>query len=67
MVGVCGRLSAHVFYREFAMFMNLTDVFTSEGKDREEIITFGADEVSYIGNTYRILEKSPVQDRKSVV
>ncbi len=42
------------------MFMNLTDVFTSEGKDREEIITFGADEVSYIGNTYRILEKSPV-------
>lgn len=43
------------------MFMNLTDVFTSEGKDREESVCFEADEISYMGNTYRILEKSPVR------
>lgn len=43
------------------MFMNLTDVFTSEGKDKEESAVFEADEISYMGNTYRILEKSPVR------
>lgn len=43
------------------MFINLTDVFTSEGKDREESVFFEADEITYMGNAYRILEKQPIQ------
>ncbi|MDO4463628.1 MAG: DUF177 domain-containing protein [Bacillota bacterium] len=42
------------------MLLNLTDVFTSEGKDRRESLSFEPNMVSYMGNAYRIKEKSPV-------
>lgn len=42
------------------MLINLTDVFSIEGKDIEENLVLEADEVSYMGNTYPITEKSPV-------
>ncbi len=42
------------------MLINLTDVFSVEGKDREESFDFEPNEVSYMGNTYQVLEKSPV-------
>lgn len=42
------------------MLINLTDVFTSEGKDRRESLTFEPDVVSSMGNTYRIQDKSPI-------
>lgn len=42
------------------MLINLTDVFTSEGKDRQESLVFEADSISYLGSSYNILEKSPV-------
>ncbi|MDO4302759.1 MAG: DUF177 domain-containing protein [Bacillota bacterium] len=43
------------------MLINLTDVFSVEGKDREESFDFEPHEVSYMGNTYQVLEKSPVR------
>lgn len=42
------------------MIINLTDVFTSEGKDRRESLQVELDEFSYLGNQYRICEKSPL-------
>ncbi|MCI8616299.1 DUF177 domain-containing protein [Parablautia intestinalis] len=42
------------------MLISLADVFTSEGKDRRESIPFEPDRVSYMGNSYKICEKSPV-------
>lgn len=42
------------------MLINLTDVFTSAGKDRRESLIYEPDFFSYMGNTYRIQEKSPV-------
>ncbi|GFI45828.1 putative protein [Lachnospiraceae bacterium] len=42
------------------MLMNLTDVFTSEGKDRRETLCYQPEEFSYMGNCYRICEKSPI-------
>lgn len=42
------------------MLMNLTDVFSLEGKDIEEYLSLEADEVSYMGNAYPITEKEPV-------
>lgn len=42
------------------MMINLTDVFTSEGKDRRESLQVELDEFSYLGNQYRICEKSPL-------
>lgn len=42
------------------MLMNLTDVFSLEGKDIEENFVLEADEVSCMGNTYPIEEKNPV-------
>ncbi|MCM1134845.1 MAG: DUF177 domain-containing protein [Clostridium sp.] len=42
------------------MLMNLTDVFTSEGKERREVLTYEPNSFSYIGNLYRISKKSPV-------
>lgn len=47
------------------MLINLTDVFSVEGKDREESFDFEPHEVSYMGNTYQVLEKSPVRVRCS--
>lgn len=43
------------------MLLNLTDVFTSEGKDRRESLLFEPETVSYMGEEYDILEKSPIQ------
>lgn len=43
------------------MLLNLTDVFTSEGKDRRESLLFEPEAVSYMGEEYDILEKSPIQ------
>lgn len=40
------------------MLMNLTDVFTSEGKDRKESLCYEPDSFLYMGNRYRICEKS---------
>lgn len=42
------------------MLINLTDVFTSEGKDRRESLAYEKDSFSYLGNDYRIREKSPI-------
>lgn len=42
------------------MLINLTDVFTSEGKSAEKSIAYEPDSFSYMGNKYRIREKSPV-------
>lgn len=42
------------------MLMNLTDVFSMEGKDIEENLVLEADEVSCMGNTYPVAEKFPV-------
>ena len=42
------------------MMINLTDVFTSEGKDRRESLQAELDEFSYMGSDYRICEKSPL-------
>jgi len=47
------------------MLINLTDVFSVEGKDREESFDFDLNEISYMGNTYQVLEKSPVMVRCS--
>ena len=43
------------------MLINLTDVFTSEGKDRRESLIYEPDSFSYMGNDYKILEKSPAE------
>lgn len=43
------------------MLMNLTDVFTSEGKERKETFALESDSVRYMGARYKILEKSPVE------
>ena len=43
------------------MLINLTDVFTSEGKDRRESLIYELDSFSYMGNDYKILEKSPAE------
>lgn len=42
------------------MLINLTDVFTSEGKDRRESLAYEKDSFFHMGNNYKILEKSPV-------
>ncbi len=42
------------------MLINLADVFTSEGKDRRESVPFEPDRISYMGNSYKIREKSSV-------
>lgn len=42
------------------MLMNLTDAFSIEGKVIEETLALEADEVSYMGSAYPIVEKSPV-------
>ena len=42
------------------MMINLTDVFTSEGKNRRESLQAELDEFSYMGSNYRICEKSPL-------
>lgn len=42
------------------MLMNLTDIFLSEGKELEQSLELEADTVSCMGNTYPILEKSPI-------
>jgi len=42
------------------MVVNLTDVFTSEGKDRRESLQVELDEFFYMGNHYKICEKSPL-------
>ncbi len=43
------------------MLMNLTDVFLSEGKETEQSFDLEADAVSYLGNTYLVLERSPIR------
>ena len=43
------------------MLINLTDVFTSEGNDRRESLVYEKDNFSYMGNDYKIREKSPVE------
>ncbi len=43
------------------MLINLTDVFTSEGKDRRESINYEPNTVSYMGSEYEISEKSPIE------
>ena len=42
------------------MLINLTDVFSSEGKDRRESLVYEKDSFSYMGNNYKIREKSPI-------
>lgn len=42
------------------MLINLTDVFTSEGKTRKESLLFEPDAVSHMGNVYKICEKTPM-------
>lgn len=42
------------------MIINLADVFTSEGKDRRESILFEPEQISHMGNFYKIREKSPI-------
>lgn len=42
------------------MLINLTDVFTSEGKDRRESLAYEENSFSYMGNDYMIREKSSV-------
>ena len=42
------------------MLMNLTDVFTSEGKERKEVFAYESDTAFHMGAEYKILEKSPV-------
>ena len=43
------------------MFMNMTDLFTSEGKERKEIFAYESDTAFHMGAKYKILEKSPVE------
>ena len=43
------------------MLINLTDVFTSEGKDRRESLAYEPDFYFFMGNKYRICEKSPLE------
>ena len=43
------------------MLMNLTDVFTSEGKERKEVFALESDTALHMGAEYKILEKSPVE------
>lgn len=43
------------------MLLNLTDVFTSEGKDRKESLEYEPQVVSYMGNDYEIKEKSRIE------
>lgn len=43
------------------MLINLTDVFTSEGRERKESFSYEPDDFSYMGNLYKIREKSPVE------
>ncbi len=43
------------------MLMNLTDVFTSEGKERKEVFAYESDTAFHMGAEYKILEKSPVE------
>ena len=43
------------------MLINLTDVFTSEGKERKESFIYEPDCFSYMGSDYRICDKSPVE------
>lgn len=42
------------------MMINLTDVFTSGGKDRRESLQAELDELSYMGSRYKVCEKSPL-------
>jgi len=42
------------------MLINLTDVFSVEGKDREECYDLEAHKISYMGNDYEVLDKSPI-------
>ena len=42
------------------MLINLTDVFTSAGKDRRESLIYEPDSFFHMGNAYKIHEKSPV-------
>lgn len=42
------------------MLINLTDVFTSEGKVKKEMIPYEHDSFSHMGNEYPILEKTDV-------
>ena len=43
------------------MLINLTDIFTSEGKERKESFIYEPDCFSYMGSDYRICDKSPVE------
>lgn len=43
------------------MLINLTDVFTSVGKDRRESLAYEPDFYFFMGNKYRICEKSPLE------
>ncbi|MBQ9927129.1 MAG: DUF177 domain-containing protein [Lachnospiraceae bacterium] len=42
------------------MLMNLTDVFTSEGKVKKTSQTYDAGSVSYMGESYPVVDKSDV-------
>ncbi len=42
------------------MVISLTDVFTSEGKEKAESLKAELDGFSHMGNEYRVSEKSPV-------
>lgn len=42
------------------MLINLTDVFTSDGKVKKESCPYGSEQVFYMGNSYPIREKSDV-------
>ncbi len=43
------------------MLINLTDVFTSDGKVRNESLAYEQDLISYMGNNYKIITKSPLE------
>lgn len=43
------------------MLINLTDVFTSEGKVRSESLVYEPNRISYMGNMYEICEKTPIE------
>ena len=42
------------------MLINLTDVFTAEGKDRRESLIYEPNVFFYMGNEYKIRDKSPI-------
>ncbi len=41
------------------MLIDLSDVFTSEGKERRESLSFAPESFLYMGNRYKIHDKSP--------